>query len=81
MNTDEDATDGEDCGCVILREQFEGQTIDVHHQIPDDCAPHSASNECGCGPEVFRDGNICVYLHIDQDHDDDLDWGTSPLPG
>jgi hypothetical protein len=75
VNADEDAVEDENCGCVILHEEVDGQQVAVHHQIPDDCAPHSATSECGCGPEVFHEGHIRVYLHLDQDHDEDLDWG------
>ncbi len=65
----------DDDGCVVVTELENGLEIKVHHQIPDDDAPHAPTSECGCGPEVFHtpDGTR-VYLHVDQDDDDDLEW-------
>lgn len=39
----------------------------VHHEIPDDGAPHSTTSECGCGPQLAGQGSEHVVLvHVDQ---------------
>ncbi len=62
-------------GCLLVTELVDGLLVQVHHQIPDDSAPHAPTSECGCAPEVFhtKDGTR-VYVHADQDHDEDLEW-------
>jgi hypothetical protein len=55
-----------ECGHAIADVDGEQQ----HHAIPDDGAPHSATSECGCGPQrEMRDGHV-VYVHDDQGHDE-----------
>lgn len=79
MNVDEEAVEDED-GCVVATETVDGVEVTVHHQIPDDFAPHSATGECGCGPEVVHQGSTRIYLHVDQDPDDSAEefetWST-----
>jgi hypothetical protein len=75
VNIVEDAVEDED-GCVVVTDLVDGVEVKVHHQIPDDCAPHAPTSECGCAPEVFHtEDGTRVYLHVDQDHDEELDWG------
>lgn len=58
-----------ECGHVVVRVDGEWQ----HHAIPGDDAPHSASAECGCGPQRHDvDGHI-VYEHVDQAAGEDYD--------
>ncbi len=64
----------DDCGHHVVP----GPDGPEHHEIPDDDAPHAASPECGCGPQLVRAGAHPVYVHADQDRDpeDPYDWDT-----
>lgn len=65
----------DDDGCVVVTELADQVKVKAHHQIPDDGAPHAPTSECGCSPEVFHTNEgVRVYLHVDQDADDDLEW-------
>jgi hypothetical protein len=79
VNITDEPVEDED-GCVVVTELVDGVEVRVHHQIPDDGAPHAPTSECGCAPQVFHtDDGTRVYLHVDQDDDDELDWDQDEL--
>jgi hypothetical protein len=55
-------------GCIIADPiDVDGNLVEVHHQIPDDFAPHAPTSECGCKPLLHALGWRLVYEHVDQD--------------
>jgi hypothetical protein len=64
-----------ECGCDFIEIIFDqGERFELHHVIPDDGAPHAATTECGCHPDIERvDYEFIVVDHKDQDIDLSLD--------
>jgi hypothetical protein len=59
----------DECGCdFVVYDDIDGRRVECHHVWPDDGAPHSATGDCGCGPQrrVVSDV-LVVYDHVDQD--------------
>jgi hypothetical protein len=51
-----------------------GYTIELHHLIPDDGAPHVPEPDCGCTPRLeWLQHDLAVVEHADQDLDLRLD--------
>lgn len=63
--------DEQSCDCDYVEIVVDaGERFELHHVIPDDGAPHVASLECGCNPDIDRDGyQLIVVDHRDQDVD------------
>lgn len=61
----------DDCGCWVTNTVVDGVTVDLHHWLPDDAAPHVPDLECGCGPQLIGNPDgVLLYEHNDQDDQD-----------
>ncbi len=62
---------------VCGHELVDNDGVIERHQIPDDGAPHAPTSECGCSVTTVTENDVTVYIHTNQDPQEDPcaeDW-------